>query len=460
MLIRALDYLETRGVYHRKAEVPCAIRHTGPLSHMTFDLQRVLFDVSKGRIVLHPEDQERWQVRSVDHTHLLLTFDLTPGYYVLIAKCEGSRSAMSVVVCDRDQTADIAVIRPVFTQWSYHWAGFYFNEERPLVDRVLGMIEGLGPIGRATARTVRQYGHRLSLQGITFPYKPFPAHPTINLGDFYRRNNRWNRTMWDTQLGCLEGLWNDELLSGMPIFALLDKNRVPYHVLTDVDVHNMSTALEQYRVLVFSGQEGMTPSYYQMLRRLQTTGKTAFLVWGVQGFGYRQLDYDATTGQLTYVCTRGRHGMWGDQLEERQPDWEDEAQIFGFHFPEPQSANWRYETLYSRIKIVQPDHPIVGASSSSDQAHHYEVRDLEGNGHPGLTWAGGEIQQRARPDALVIAHLDEHTEVIGIGEYRNTVLFAPTYLPAFFAYQACAHPEVEQWFMAALHYLLNKCASA
>jgi hypothetical protein len=81
------------------------------------------------------------------------------------------------------------------------------------------------------------------------------------------------------------------------------------------------------------------------------------------------------------------------------------------------------------------------------------VRDLAGASHPGLTWAGGEVQQCVAPGARVIAHLDDDERIIGIGEYRNTVIFSPTYLPAFFAYQSREHPEIEEWFMNALDYL-------
>jgi len=457
MLIRELDYLKTYGIYQTRSEVTYEVGKSGFLSHIQFDLLRVVFDPIHAGLVMRPvESQRRWRVILVDARRFLLTFDLSPGYYLLVAKLGIFNYALPIVVYDRTQAADVAVIRPVFTQWSYHWAGFYFNERQSLADRVLGTIGRLGLVGRVIEQSLRQSAYKLGLQGINFPYRSFPAHSSVNLCDFYRRNNRWDRTMWNAQLGRLEGIWCDEMLSGMPVFALLDKNDRPYHVFTDVDLHNQNKLLETYRVLIFSGQEGMTPTYYQMLQRLQATGKTSFLLWGVQGFGYRQLDYNDATGELKYICTRGRQGMWGDRLEERQPDWGDEAQIFGFHFPEPQSASWRYDTPYSRIKVHQSDHPITRMSNTAGKNYCYDIRDLKGKSHPGLTWAGGEIQQRVSQDATVIAHLDEDPEVIGIGEYRNTILFAPTYLPAFFAYQGEAHPEVAAWFIGALNYLLDR----
>jgi hypothetical protein len=91
-----------------------------------------------------------------------------------------------------------------------------------------------------------------------------------------------------------------------------------------------------------------------------------------------------------------------------------------------------------------------------EKTFSYQVHDLNGRSHPGLTWAGGEVQERIAPEATVIAHLDDEPEVIGIGEYRNTVLFSPTYLPAFFAYQSTEHPEIEAWFIAALNYLIGR----
>jgi hypothetical protein len=418
-----------------------------------FKLFKLQFDLERGTQLLREVGEETWQLKLKGPTDLELTFDLTPGYYLLFSSEGHQPSALPIIVTDRSAPAEVAVIRPVFTQWSYHSKGFYFNEYRSPSDRLLMRVGGLGKAGRLAERALRQSAGRLRIPKINFPYGPFPAHASISLRDFYRRNNRWDRLLWDKELGRLEGLWVDEVLSGMPIFALLDKNSVPYHVFTDVDLHNQNPALSSYSVLIFSGQEGITPAYHRTLQSLQAARQTSFLLWGVQAFGYRQLAYDAETGELAYVGTRGSRGMWGDQLEGHQPEWGDEGNLFGFHFPEPESASWRYDKPYARIVVKEPEHPIVRRHRQSADTYHYEVRDLAGASHPGLTWAGGEVQQRVAPGAGVIAHLDDDEQIIGIGEYRNTVIFSPTYLPAFFAYQSREHPEIEEWFMNALDYL-------
>ena len=454
LVLRDTRYLENYGCHQPHSTLALEASQAVSEGQTVFKFFKLTFDPAAGTQLLKEVPEDNWRLTFKGRTSLNLSFNLTPGYYLLFASDDGHEpSALPLVVTDRTKPADVAVIRPVFTQWSYHSAGFYFNEYRSLADRTLMRIGSRGRAGRLTERMLRQAAGKLRLPKINFPYRPFPAHTVISLQGFYRRNNRWDRLLWDARLGRLEGLWVDEVLSGMPVFAMLDKNDVPYHVFTDVDLHNQNPALASYRVLVFSGQEGMTPSYYRMLQQLQAGGRTSFLLWGVQAFGYRQLNYEAETGELTYVGTRGRQGMWGDQLSGSQPEWGDEGKLFGFHFPEPQSASWRYDKPYARIVVSQPDHPITRGDRRPGKTYHYEVRDLAGTSHPGLTWAGGEVQQRVAPEARVIAHLDDDSQIIGIGEYRNTIIFSPTYLPAFFAYQSEQHPEIEEWFMAALEYL-------
>ena len=453
--LRDLRYLESYGCYPCRTTIELEIHPPGILEALSFRVLNLIFDSVQGIQALRDVPPKSWEIDFKGQRQFTLSFDLDPGYYLLLAAHQSQSSAVPFVVADYEKPADVAVIRPVFTQWSYHSDGFYFNDYRSPFDRALSHVGQSGGLGRLTERASRELARRLGLHGINFPYRPFPAHSTINLGGFYRRNNRWERTIWDARWGRQEGLWVDEVLSGMPIFALLNKNAISYHVFTDVDFHNQNAALASYRVLIFSGQEGVTNSYYQMLQRLQSAGETSFLLWGTQAFGYRQFAYDAATGELRYLCTRGHRGMWGDELNDRQPDWKDEGRLFGFHFPEPQSPNWRYDKPYSQIIVSQIDHPIVSQFGGPEKTFHYEVQDSNGERHPGLTWAGGEIQRRVTDEARVIAYLDDDPEVIGIGEYRNTVVFAPTYLPAFFAYQSLNHPEVEAWFMGALNYLMG-----
>lgn len=462
-ILRDVDYLASYGCYPRSAVIELEIDRSITPGSLSFRVLKLSFDTRQGRQRLCEVSSKDWVMAAKGEKHFNLSLDVDAGYYLLVVAEGAKQSGFPFVVNENSGPADVAVVRPVFTQWSYHSDGFYFNEKRPLLDRALIQVSRLGPPGRLTDRALRKVARRLNFPGVNFPFKSFPANAEINLKSFYRRNNRWDRSLWDCEWGRLEGMWIDEVISGMAVFALLEKNGVPYHVFTDVDLHNQNKKLESYRVLIFAGQEGITPSYYEALKQLQTNPLTSFLVWGVQGFGYRQLDYNTETGALKYVCTRGHQGMWGDRLEDLQPVWVDEAQLFGFHFPEPQSATWRYDRLYSEIQVAQWDHPIVISHRTSGGKYSYAVRDLAGQNHPGLTWAGGEVQQRVRPEASVIAHLDDERELIGIGEYRNTVFFAPTYLPGFFAYQAHTHPEVEAWFMAALDYLTGKktrCGSA
>lgn len=450
LVLRDTKYLENYGCHPPRTTLELETSKPVGAGVAAFKLFRLAFDTARGTQLVREVPGRDWQVESRGGQRLDLSFDLAPGYYLLFTADGPGRSALPVVVTDRSKAADVAVIRPVFTQWSYHAEGFYFNEYRSAADRALMRAGGAGRAGRLVERALRSAAGALRVPKVNFPYRPFPAHPSVNLGGFYRRNNRWDRLLWDRELGRVEGLWVDEPLSGMPVFALLEKNAVPYHVYTDVDLHKRNPELASYGVLVFSGQEGMTRAYHQELESLQSGGRTSFLLWGVQAFGYRQLEYDASGGELSYVGTRGNAGMWGDRLGGRQPEWGDEGRLFGFHFPEPESASWRYDKPYSRIVISRPDHPVVAGAKES---YSYEVRDLSGVSHPGLTWAGGETQRRVEPEARVIAHLDDDPQLIGVGEYRNTLLFSPTYLPAFFAYQSREHPEVERWFMAALDYL-------
>lgn len=453
-VLRDTRYLETYGCYPRRSVVELESSGKLDASLTRFKLLRLVFSAEESKQTFEEETAEQsWSISFKEPTRLELSFDLKPGYYLLFASGERGRFALPLVIDDKETRADVVVIRPVFTQWSYHAEGFYFNDYRSQADRLL-MAVGYkgGRAGRLMEGALRRTARSLRLPKVNFPYSPFPAHASINLGGFYRRNNRWDRLMWDETFGRLEGLWVDELISGMPVFALLERNGVPYHVYTDADLHNRNPELERYSVLIFSGQEGITRDYYSALESLQSRGRTSFLLWGVQAFGYRQLDYDARSGELSYVATRGRQGMWGDELTGRQPDWVDESRLFGFHFPEPQSATWRYDKPYSRIVVHNPEHPVVRASAHS-KSYHFQVRDRAGETHTGLTWAGGEVQERIAPEADVIAYLDDDREIIGIGEYRNTIIFSPTYLPAFFAYQSEEHPEIEAWFMAALSYL-------
>jgi hypothetical protein len=455
LLLRDVEYLDTYGCYSPNSVVALETNAELDSSSQTFQLLKLSIDSGR-RQQLHDVPRNCWSIEPKGDQRFDLFFQLDPGYYLLLANSNQEKTALPIVVSDQSLPARVAVIRPVFTQWSYHSNGFYFNQYRAPVDRVLRGIGSIPLIGRLSESKLRRTARKIGIRGVDFPYKPFPAHEQINLAGFYRRNSRWNRLFWDAQWGSIEGIWIDEILSGMPIFSLLGKHAIPFHVYTDIDLHDDNPALETYDVLVFSGQEGMTSTYYSTLTRMQRDDCTSFLLWGVQGFGYRQLDYDRATGILKYVGTRGLRGLWGDRLDGRQPDWEDEANLFGFHFPEPDSSNWRYDRPYSKIVVSDPNHAILEKTSSGQIEYAYSVRDLNGEKRPGLTWAGGEFQERIAPDAKVIAHLDNDSSIVGIGEYKNTVLFSPTYLPAYFAYQTHEHPEIESWFLGALDYLLER----
>ena len=87
MLIRALDYLDTYGIYRPESEITFAINESGILTNLKFDLQRVIFDSAAGRLSTRSvETQERWCISTVDASHFSLSFSLTPGYYILIAQ--------------------------------------------------------------------------------------------------------------------------------------------------------------------------------------------------------------------------------------------------------------------------------------------------------------------------------------------------------------------------------------
>lgn len=450
LLIRDVDYLQTYGCYSPQSSIKFETS-ADVGSAAAFKLLRLIFDPDAARQTFLDVPKERWSLELKGPRLISLSFNLDAGYYLFLSTTH-QPTGFPIVINDHEKPAEVAIIRPVFTQWTYHANGFYFNAYRAPLDRLIKTIGSIPLAGGRTERGLREAARSLGVGGVNFPYKPFPANRQINLGGFYKRNNRWDRTLWDRQWGAIEGLWVDEILSGTPIFAVLDKHSIPYHVYSDVDLHNQNSALSAYRALIFSGQEGITPSYYAMLERLQEAGNTAFILWGVQGFGYRQLNYDSRSGELEYVGTRGKNGMWGDKLDGRQTDWRDEANLFGFHFPEPGSSNWRYDKPYSRIVVTPTEHPL--GSMLEPKEYRYEVRDLNNESRPGLTWAGGEFQTRVASSAKVIAHLDDDEEVIGIGEYKNTVVFSPTYLPAFFAYQSREHPEIEAWFLKALDYVL------
>ncbi len=449
LLIRDIEYLRTYGCYPPQSIIK--LEASADLeSASQFRLLNLTFDPVGGIQTFRDVSKERWGLESKGRRRVDLSFQLESGYYLLLTKAR-QLTGFPIVITDQQKPARIAVIRPVFAQWTYHANGFYFNEYRAPVDRLLHTIGSIPLVGGRGESGLRQAARSLGIRGVDFPYRAFPANKQVNLGDFYKRNFRWDRSLWDRHWGNIEGLWVDEILSGMPIFAILDRHSIPYHVYSDVDLHDQNPALTSYSALIFSGQEGITSSYYDMLQRLQEANDTAFVLWGVQGFGYRQLEYNTGTGNLEYVATRGENGLWGDKLDGRETDWIDEANLFGFHFPEPGSANWRYDKPYSRIVVTDTEHPL-GRTQKSE--YRYEVRDLNNESRPGLTWAGGEFQKRVATDAKIIAHLDDDQDVIGIGEYKNTIVFSPTYLPAFFAYQSREHPEIETWFLKTLDYLL------
>lgn len=448
--VRDRDYFRSLGVYSPGAIITYEIVSSGGYNNLAANLKRLTFDnIVKG---IQFEEVKSYGIldfpdKKVDMT-IKLEKNLLPGYYLLLFEKQHFSYGTSIIV-PFPYATPLAVIKPVFTEWTYHAKGSYFNEERAFLDRLLTRLGSFGSSFSKMEAGFRKIAKALKIRGVNFPYKPFPAHRSINLNSFYVQNHRWDRTIWSKEFGAIDGIWNDEILSAFPIFALLEKNNIEFNVLTDIDLHNKNPKLADYDIIIFYGNEGITKEYYDYLAKLADDCKKRIILWGCQGFGYRQLDYNTQTNELTYVCTRGRNGMWGDKLEEREPDWGDEAKLLGFHFPEPEGADWRYLKLYRTLRVKHKNHWLIKESGIEKDGFTYSIMDLNGNMREGLTWAGGEVFKRISSDAEVIACLNDDEDIIGIGEYKNIIVFAPTYLPAYFAYQNEEHPEIEKLFLAA-----------
>jgi hypothetical protein len=268
--------------------------------------------------------------------------------------------------------------------------------------------------------------------------------------------------MWEGIIGkeyVMNGLWCDEWTSSFPVFALLDKNEIQFDVYSDVDIHNMNPDLLKYKLLIFYGQEGITSDYYRYLKKISSELKIPMIFLCVQGFGYRQYNYDSVTGELAYICTRGKHGIWGDILEDQDPVWKNEGELFGFQFPEPDPF-WGYNQYtghlpgYSKLKIINKKHWLIQESGITVNEFIYFM-EVKGQRIEGLTGLGGEIQRKFKEEAEVIACLGDDTDIVGIGEYNNILIFSPTYWPIYFAYQQEKHPEVEKLIITAIRHFVS-----
>jgi len=431
-LIRDLDYCKTFGIYSPGSLINYEIVSSGGIK-VRVSLERLIFnDVAKKIKFESLGNHATWDLSKRMYRAIKLEEDLPLGYYLLRFKGPNLNHAITVIINDKRKKVRLAIIKPVFTEWTYHSDGFYPSEEKSAFKRLLNMPK----------------------RGLKRAPLKFPAHGSINLTSFYKQNHRWDKTIWDKEFGTIDGLWCDELLCAFPIFSLLEKNNISYHVYTDVDLHAKNKELTKYNTIIFYGSEGMTKEYFDFLSKLANQHKKKIILWGCQAFGYRQLEYDTETHDLSYSCSRGKMGLWGDKLEDQEPDWGDEAKLLGFHFPEPKDADWRKP--YKTLSIIDKDHGLIKGAGLKEKLFTYLIKDHDGNMREGLTWAGGEFFRKVSPDAKVVACLGTDKDVIGIGEYKNILIFSPTYLPAFFAYQNEEHPEIEKMFISAVTTFLDR----
>jgi hypothetical protein len=438
--VRDLRYLETFGIYRPGAELRLELGHFtqewSPELAVTPVLLRVTTHAITGRLWLDP-------IRVYPSTpastrfDLQLPADLRSGQYLIEFRHPGQGRVVYPLFADGGgPEVRMAVVVPTFTVWGYHETdGFYPGHARAPVDLALARLgrSSLAGFVAAAAAVVL-----FKLLGLRVTQPQWPAHRSIELTGFFKTNHRWPKALWDEDLDRLDGLWTDDIDCVMPLFALLDRLGAPFRVVSDVDVHRDDARLKGFRALLFTGQESMTESYFQCLRDLAAAG-VMLVLWGVQGFGYRQVVFDDRTGRLTYVCSRGKRGFWGERLEDAQPPW-NEGELFGFWFPSPDSpeATNPHRIQYSRLVVDDHSHWLVSGLDLRPETSYAVF--ASGAMRPGLNWMGGEPFRRVVPEARVIAHLDR--DVIGLGEYKSTIVVSPTFLPAYGVYQPERHPEV------------------
>lgn len=456
-VVRDIDYVNTFGIYAPGHTIQYEFKFlTEGVCNLdiAISLEQLYFDKENQKVKLRKIRQVQGRsISNYDLLNLRVPDDLPDGFYLyLFTAPDGYQVGNSIIIDDKSKASRIAIIRPVFTEWGYHYHGFYTNECRSKVDKLLTRLEGFSFPSNMLLQLFRRIAQSLCWKNVNYPYK-FPACSYVVLSDFYQQNHRWDKTIWDIEYGKIDGIWCDDVVSSFAIYGLLSKNGVDFDVYSDVDMHVANPVLNNYDVIIFYGAELMTLQYYQYLKILIENYGKAVILWGVQGFGYRQVDYDVKTHMLTYKCTRGKIGMWGDKLESIEPSWSNEGDLFGFQFPEPHSRNWR--KYYSTLNINIPNHWLVKKALSSGKLKFEYYINVDGRRVKGLTGAGGEILKKFSKDAQVIAYLDEDQDVIGIGEKGTTLVFSPTYWPAFFVYQAKEHPEIEALFLAALYHYLT-----
>lgn len=410
-------------------------------------LRRVAFDSELGR----PSFPTAGVLGSVavspglQDASVQLPADLESGMYLLdFVNPVQERVAMPVYV-SAAQGAPVAgaVIVPTFTVWGYdETSGFYPGHGRPLVDRRVHQLAKLGLTGWALG-TAARVGLKRAF-GVHLNQPKWPVHKRVNLHEFFGTNHRWSKWLWDPELGRTNGIWNDDVDITIPFFALAARAGARFRIYSDIDVHRQATELAAEKRLVFLGQESLTTQYWEMLKRHLDGGGEAIL-WCPQGFGYRQVRYDLSTGELEYVCSRGRRGFWNEALEQEDPPW-DEGSLFGFRFPSPDSADATnpHKRQYGKM-LVQAD----VSSKNHIIPKGTEIPAVVWDGRawrPGYNWLGGEPFRRVLGDAQILVSMSDDPEVIGYGRFNRTAVVSPTFLGALWAYGHLRTPLVEAIF--------------
>ncbi len=386
--------------------------------------------VLRGAEVSFVEGRElpgRWIAR--DAVTFKLPGDLPGGYYRL-RPVDQEDYAFPLPVNGPDaEDAEIVLVRPVLTEWSYHHRGFFPSR-----------VAGLGTLRRAMAAFAR----RLPGRG-----PRFPVRASIRLDAAYERNWTWDRTPWHATFGRLRGCWNDEILSAWPVHLMLAALGLRYKVYSDIDLHRGIVSPGRHSRLLLYGAEGLTRAAFEALAAAASQPDVRLILWACQGLGYREYGLSDDGRTLRHLATRGRRGLWGEPLGPSDPSW-DEGQAFGFRFPTPEPG-WRTRAGYRTLVIERPDHWIVRQAGLAYDRYAYDFVDGTGTKHPGLIWPGGEYLEPAHPDAVVVARIAEGDRpLVGIGEFRNALVFSPTYWPAYWLWRHPHHPEVLDLFRAAL----------
>ncbi len=342
--------------------------------------------------------------------------------------------------------ASAAVVVPTFTMWGYHESGgFYPGHNRPSADLFIHRLAKAGLLGWASATAVRMITAKLNVH-LNQPH--WPLHHSIRLDQPFRTNHRWSKWLWDEELSRLEGVWNDDIDILLPFFALADAAGVSLRIYSDLDMDREVPEIHSEKRLVFVGQESLTTRYWRHLSRFAELGGEVVL-WCPQGFGYRQVDYDAQSATLRYVCSRGKRGFWGEALEPEDPPW-DEGALFGFRFPSPDSpdATNPHRVLYSALRTLEPLH---SSSFEIPAGEVFSATIWDGERErPAVNWMGGEPFRRVIPGARVYASMAEDDDVIGFGTYGRCTVVSPTFLGALWSYGLLRQPLVQCLFELAV----------